>query len=296
MTLFVRKLKVQPALVLNFFRKVKSLFVTSIALFFGAIGTYFVAQYLGLVGISNTQSEIKLVVASSSINPGELIQSTQVRLVSWPTLAVPKSSFTDLSLVTGRIAKQTIHVGEVLLEPKLASIDAKGGLSSTIETGKRAISVRVNDVVGVAGFALPGSYVDVLVSAKDAASAAFSTTVLNRVKVLAVAQETQTDQMKPKVVNAVTLELTPPEAEKLDLARSIGTLSLVLRNENDTTDVNSAGTRLNDILRSGKPAPAPAAAKVNTGPPAAPRPARPPSNEIDTVTSIRGIAKREEQP
>jgi pilus assembly protein CpaB len=146
----------------------------------------------------------------------------------------------------------------------------------------------VNDVVGVAGFALPGSFVDVLVSAKDASDVPFSTTVLTRVKVLAVAQETQADQMKPKVVNAVTLELTPPEAEKLDLARSIGALSLVLRNENDAADVESAVTRLNDILRASQPAPAAAAPKT-----AAPRPVR---SESSTVTSIRGISKRQEQP
>lgn len=274
----------------------RSLFIAAIALFLGAIGTYLVAQYLGLVGKSKSQTELQLIVAATTINAGQVIESGQIKLVQWPESAVPESSFVKSSSVAGRIAKQTIYPGELVLEPKLASIDAKGGLAATIETGKRAISVRVNDVVGVAGFALPGSFVDVLVSAKDAANVSFSTTVLTRVKVLAVAQETESDQMKPKVVNAVTLELTPPEAEKLDLARSIGTLSLVLRNENDTTDVNSAGTRLNDILRSGKPAPSPAAAKVNTGPPAAPRPARPPSNELDTVTSIRGIAKREEQP
>ncbi len=251
---------------------------------------------MGLLGSTASSVDIKLVVASSVINSGQLIEAAQIKEVSWPKTNVPELSFFKSSLVAGRIAKQTIYPGELILEPKLAGADSKGGLASAIETGKRAISVRVNDVVGVAGFALPGSFVDVLVSAKDAANASFSTTVLTRVKVLAVAQETETEQMKPKVVNAVTLELTPPEAEKLDLARSIGTLSLILRNENDTTDVNSAGTRLNDILRTGKPAPAPAASRVNSGPPAAPRPARPPSDETATVTSIRGIAKREEQP
>lgn len=261
----------------------KRLTLTAIALFLGALATFFVARALGLMGPTSSSSDVRLVVAASSISPGQAIESAQLKLVSWPQNSVPDQSFSKSSLVAGRIAKQTIYPGELLLEPKLAAIDAKGGLASTIESGKRAISVRVNDVVGVAGFALPGSYVDVLVSAKDSADVPFSTTVLTRVKVLAVAQETQADQMKPKVVNAVTLELTPSEAEKLDLARSIGALSLVLRNENDAADVNSAGTRLNDILRSSNHAPKRAAHK------SAP-------SETATVTSIRGISKRQEQP
>lgn len=263
----------------------KQLSITAIALILGALATFFVARALGLMGLNSTTTETSLVVATSVINPGQAIESTQLKLLPWPKSNVPEQSFTKASLVIGRIAKQTIYSGELLLEPKLAAVDAKGGLASTIETGKRAISVRVNDVVGVAGFALPGSYVDVLVSAKDAANVPFSTTVLTRVKVLAVAQETQSDQMKPKVVNAVTLELTPIEAEKLDLARSIGALSLVLRSENDVADVDSAGTRLDDILRSGNRPVVRAAGKPASAPVSS-----------SAVTSIRGITKRQEQP
>ncbi|PUE31384.1 Flp pilus assembly protein CpaB [Limnohabitans sp. Jir72] len=255
------------------------------ALLLGALATFFVARGLGLVGRAASASEVTLVVAASTIYSGQPIESAQLKLLAWPKEGVPEQSFTKSSLVAGRIAKQTIYPGELLLEPKLAGIDSRGGLAAAIESGKRAISVRVNDVVGVAGFALPGSYVDVLVSAKDAANMPFSTTVLNRIKVLAVAQETEADPAKAKVVNAVTLELTPVEAEKLDLARSIGALSLVLRSENDAVDVASSGTRLDDILRSGNRPSARVVGK-SVSAPAAP----------DTVTSIRGIAKRQEQP
>jgi pilus assembly protein CpaB len=119
-----------------------------------------------------------------------------------------------------------------------------------IPEGKRAITVKVDEVIAVAGFALPGSYVDILVSGKDADKQQFSRTVLSRVKVLAVAQETASEPDKPKVVKAVTLELTTREAEELDLARNIGVLSLVLRNELDTGKINSAGVRLPDIVTS----------------------------------------------
>ncbi len=283
----------------------KQLSLTAIALLLGALATFFAARSMGLLGPSVSSSEVMLVVAASPIAAGQVIESGQVKTMAWPRGKAPEQSFIKASAVVGRVAKHPIYPGELLLEPKLAAVDARGGLASTIESGKRAISVGVNEVVGVTGFALPGSYVDVLVSAKDAANAPFATTVLTRIKVLAVAQDTETDATKPKVVKAVTLELTPSEAEKLDLARSIGTLSLVLRNENDTAVAGSEGTRLRDILRSAPPepvrvapapAPATAATQARAKPPAAPRPARSPSDETDTVTSIRGIAKREEQP
>ena len=265
------------------------------ALLLAALVTYVVARALGLVGGGVTAVNRSLVVATSTIAAGQPIEQAHLQLVPWPTEQVPEGAFDKLADLSGRVVRQTVYSGELLLEPKLAPVDARGGLSSTIESGKRAISVRVNDVVGVAGFALPGSYVDVLVSAKDDAHQPFSTTVLTRVKVLAAAQETESDQggakPKPKVVNAVTLELTPLEAEKLDLARSIGVLSLVLRNDSDTVDVDSAGTRLNNILRGGSDV---AVRPAATG--AAPARPRPVARESVPVTSIRGITRREELP
>jgi pilus assembly protein CpaB len=122
-----------------------------------------------------------------------------------------------------------------------------------IAEGKRAMTVRVNDVVGVAGFALPGNYVDVMVNAqqdKDRGEEGkqISKTVLERVLVLAVAQEAGRDDTKPKVVSAVTLELSPEDSEKLDLARSVGTLSLVLRNQVDQKSVATAGVTKNELF------------------------------------------------
>lgn len=175
-----------------------------------------------------------------------------------------------------------------------------------IAAGKRAISVRVNDVVGVAGFALPGNYVDVLVSAKDSSGHPFSKIVLNRVKVLAVAQDTTADPTKPKVVNAVTLELTPQESEQLDLARSIGSLSLVLRNELDTTSSSSVGARLVDLTQQAAPIEAEAPAtqptlgtladtqRITPKKPSAPKlKSSSASIKRDTVEEIRGIKESE---
>ena len=122
-----------------------------------------------------------------------------------------------------------------------------------IAEGKRAMTVRVNDVVGVAGFALPGNYVDVMVNTQQdrggrADVKPVTKTVLEHVLVLAVAQEASRDDTKPKVVNAVTLEVTLEDAEKLDLARNIGTLTLVLRNQVDQAQVQTAGITKNQLF------------------------------------------------
>jgi pilus assembly protein CpaB len=123
-----------------------------------------------------------------------------------------------------------------------------------VAEGKRAMTVRVNDVVGVAGFALPGNYVDILVNTQrqprrqHGARAGDFKIVLERILVLAIAQESNRDDTKPKVVNAVTLELTPEQVEKLDLARSVGTLSLVLRNQIDPNSANTEGATKSSLL------------------------------------------------
>ena len=188
------------------------------------------------------------VVAVVEIPPGVPITESQVRILQWPKKLLPVGSFEKKELVVGRVARQLLAVNEPVVDIRLASRNAKGGLSSLIAAGKRAISVRVDEVIGVAGFALPGSFVDVMVSTRDASSTPFSKIVLSRVKVVATEQSTASDPTQPKVVRAVTLELTPGDAEILDLARSIGSLSLVLRNEADSGQTASTGARLNDIM------------------------------------------------
>jgi len=152
------------------------------------------------------------------------------------------------------VVKTSLLRGEPVLESKLAPLGATGGLSAVIKEGNRAMTVRVNDVVGVAGFALPGNYVDIVVNTEDESVKAdnvnksISKIVLERILVLAVAQEQNRDDTKPRVVNAVTLEVTPEQAEKLDLARSVGSLSLVLRNQVDASVVTTTGSTKKNLL------------------------------------------------
>jgi pilus assembly protein CpaB len=197
----------------------------------------------------------KVAVAIVDIGLGSRISPEMVRMVDWPASAMPPGAITDAKLVETRVTRTSIQHGEPVMEGKLAPPGTQGGLSAVVADGKRAMTVRVNDVVGVAGFALPGNFVDILVNTQEENAkramnrdASISKIVLERIMVLAVAQESSRDETKPKVVNAVTLELTPDQAERLDLARSVGTLSLVLRNQIDPSPVNTEGATKTSLL------------------------------------------------
>ena len=218
-----------------------------------AIGAVVVAaQWINSQASGNTN---KVAVAQSDISLGGRVTPELVSMVDWPASAVPPGAFTDPKLLETRVARASNLRGEPIMESKLAPPGTKGGLSAVVADGKRAMTVRVNDVVGVAGFALPGNFVDILVNTQEEGTKgngnkenAISKIVLERILVLAIAQESSRDETKPKVVNAVTLELTPIQAEKLDLARSVGTLSLVLRNQIETTPVNTEGATKASLL------------------------------------------------
>ena len=208
----------------------------------------------------SSNSVKQVVVAANDLNLGQPLNGSQLRLVNWPTGSVPPGAFEDLKLLEGRVVRTSLQRGEPVLDTKLAPVGTKGGLSAVINDGKRAITVRVNDVVGVAGFALPGNFVDVIVNtneeAKTAQNGSISKIVLEKILVLAVAQQVSRDDTQPKVVNAVTLEVTPDQAEKLDVARSVGTLSLVLRNQMDVADINTGGATKGTLLGKVPEAPA----------------------------------------
>ncbi|MBB3117009.1 Flp pilus assembly protein CpaB [Pseudoduganella violacea] len=187
----------------------------------------------------NSGAAARIVVAGIDVNLGQRLAPDMLKLADWPAASLPQGALRDPLQLNGRVLKSSVLRGEPLTAAKLAPAGTLGGLSALIAEGKRAITVRVNDVVGVAGFALPGNFVDILVNmqaesgARGAQEAAISKIVLERILVLAVAQEVSRDDTKPRVVNAVTLEVTPVQAEKLDLARSVGSLSLALRNQVD---------------------------------------------------------------
>ncbi|HEX8477071.1 MAG TPA: Flp pilus assembly protein CpaB [Telluria sp.] len=240
---------------------------------------------------SNTAGRI--VVASTDINLGQRLTPEMLKMAEWPTANVPKNAFIDAAKLNGRVLRSSMLAGEALSEAKLAPAGTMGGLSALITEGKRAITVRVNDVVGVAGFALPGNFVDIIVSTqKDLVGEgspreqSISKIVLERILVLAVAQEVNRDETKPRVVNAVTLEVTPAQAETLDLARSVGTLSLALRNQVDPNSAETAGATKLTLLPAA-PVPVPKAAPAPPPRPVVHKVAAAPARTC--VTVINGL-------
>ncbi len=228
----------------------------------------------------STRQTFKVVVAAANVVAGSRLTPELMRSVDWPAENSLAGSFSDAQPLVNRIAVVTLGAGEPILEQKLAPVGSKAGLSALIAPGMRAVAVRVNDVAGVAGFALPGNHVDVMVNIQDDQGKMVSKIVLQRILVLAVAQDAAVkDDVKAKVVNTVTLEVTPQQAEALDLARSVGSLSLILRNQVDEKAAITAGVRKADLL--GAP----------EAPPSQPRrPAAPPRHSQNSVEIIRGAS------
>jgi pilus assembly protein CpaB len=273
-------------------RNSRAFLIIGVALFLALAAVLAAAKWMSEQGPAGT----RVVVAAVDIVQGTRVPAASLELVEWPSGTLPPGAITDLKQLNNRVARADIGRGEPVLESKLAPAGTLGGLSAVVAAGKRAMTVRVNDVVGVAGFALPGNYVDILVNLQAGASdngvreQSISKIVLERILVLAVAQESSRDDTKPRVVNAVTLELAPEQVEKLDLARSIGSLSLVLRNQVDPQPAHTAGATRESVL--GLPAlvaeKAPTAKPADLAPAAAPavhvKPAR-----TDGVLVIRGL-------
>lgn len=268
------------------------------------LGLAVTALAVGWVSQRGSIASNKVVVATMDVELGSRLNPQMLTIVDWPSGSVPQGAFSDVKALPDRVVKTSIQRGEAILDRKLAPVGTQGGLSAVITEGKRAMTVRVNDVVGVAGFALPGNYVDVMVNTQQDKEGGkggeekqqISKTVLSHVLVLAVAQEAGRDDTKPKVVNAVTLELTLEDAEKLDLARSVGTLSLVLRNQIDKGTTPTVGVRKADLLGLKESAPPPVVAGVK--PASKPAPRRAPEAvprvervEKDKVEIIRGLQR-----
>lgn len=176
-----------------------------------------------------------VVVAAVEIPFGQMVEPQHVKLVSMPRGTAPSDSFDAVDKATGRIATFTLLQGDILRAARLAEHLGGSTLASLIEPNKRAISVRVDDVVGVGGFLLPGNRVDVLATKRSngGGNEAKSETILHDLRVLAVDQTASTDKTQPVVVRAVTLEMTPEEAEVLVKAQDEGRLQLALRNPLD---------------------------------------------------------------
>ena len=195
----------------------------------------------------------KIVVASQDIAAGESLTHDNLKFSEWTGTNIPSGAMLEIGPLFSRSAKSNITNGDVIRESDLVQIISDKSLAASIAPGMRAFSIRVNEEAGVAVFALPGNYVDILLNTKNDSGKPISRIVLERILVLAIAQERiSPNKSDPKVVNVITLELSPQQVEQVDLARSMGTVSLVLRNQNDKK-LLEAQQQKNDSSVAGKP-------------------------------------------
>lgn len=256
---------------MNFITENKIVFALLGSAVLGVIAVILAAMWLRSYEASDLT---KIAVASKSLETGKKIEGGDLKLVDWPKANLPVGSINDPGSVSGRVVRTPIAQNEVVLERSLISSGSNGSLSGQIASGMRAFTMNVNEIAGVAGFALPGNYVDVLINSKDNTNDHISKILLEKVLILAIAQETSTDSNKPKIVNAITLEVTPIDAEKLDLARSVGSLSLVLRNPSDNISLVSNGVRKDDLMLQ-----KPSSIQIKAG------------NKSPSIEVIRGISR-----
>jgi pilus assembly protein CpaB len=210
-----------------------------------AYGTY---DYLQNVPVKTVTVPTKrVIVANADLSLGSELGRDDLKSVEWPASAVPEGAFEDPAALIGRGLIDSVVRHEPILPGKLASKEAGSGLPPIIPKGKRAMSVRVNEVIGVAGYVLPGTRVDIVATQSPTAKAEDMTSkvVLSNVEVLTAGTRLEHDSKdgKPISVTVVTLVVTPDEAERLTLASTEGKIQLALRNPLDVDSPATAGVK-----------------------------------------------------
>src|SRR5512143_1234231 len=235
--------------------------VVGIALLLAVLAS--LGAYKFLSGQSRVAEQARLqtvgiVVAQLDIPLGSTINANQVAVSAWPKDNYPKDALTDTKIAVGRVALRDFFRGEPVVESKLVPLGKSTGLLSLkVPAGLRAFSVKVNEVVGVGGFIVPESRVDVVVTTapSKAQQDKVSKIVLEDIRVLAAGQVIEQKENKPVTVNTVTLALLPDEAEKLALASNDGIIQLVMRNFTDNVLVTTSGVDKGRLLSSYRNAP-----------------------------------------
>ena len=248
-----------------------------VAVFFGLIAAYGIYNFLSYKQKETDSlraSNQEIVVAAQDIPPGttineEVIKKGMIKTTPWPKNSIPVGAFSSPQQVVGKINRVKILANEPILESRLAGEGA--GLTVRLEAGKRALAVRVDEIIGVSGFIVPDDRVDVILTTTPLGAnqdAKISKIVLQNKRVLSVAQSTEQKDGKPQLARSITLEVTPDEAEKLSLASQEGQIVLALRGLGDDSETRTIGSNKRDLLSlaassqktaaGGKPTPPPA--------------------------------------
>ena len=227
-------------------RRLTSAFI--IALVVSGIFTYWLSQRFTKTHAAPPAPKSQYVAAAANMEAGQAIKAENLRMVDWPANVPLPGAFTAAQPVVGRVVLYPLAAGEPILERQLANPGSGVGLTVKIPDGMRAISLRTDEIVGVAGFLLPGTHVDVLVTLKPPTGDSITTTVLQNVEILTAGQKTEPDpEGKPATATVVTLLVKPEDAEKVDLASTQGIIHFVLRNGVDQADFKGAPAQLSDL-------------------------------------------------
>jgi pilus assembly protein CpaB len=212
------------------------LMIGGLALAVGLLVSFTVYNKLRNIGSNGNAAVVPVVVAADDVQVGAKLDTHDVRIINLPATAVPPGAYTKATQVLGRGAVLPLSQGEFILPSKLAALNAGAGLPSLIPQGMRAVSVRVNDVVSVAGFVQPGTRVDVLATGNEEnGNDRQTTTVLENVAVIAVGKSLdRSASAEGQAAPVITLLVSPDDAQKLALVSQEGRIQLSLRNPLDT--------------------------------------------------------------
>ncbi len=230
-------------------KKYGTVIALGLAILFGVLAVILVNKWLSAqspatvtVDRGDSMPVAEVVVAATDLSIGSRLTKENLTLTKWPRASVPWGSFSTIEEVDGRVNISKLVAGNPVLASELAAPGSGAGLVAAIKPGMRAMAIQVNEVTGVGGFILPNTFVDVI-SIEGKGQQKKAKQLLEKVEVLAIAQETFIEDGKPKVVRTVTLELTPEDAQKLALQTNEGAIQLVLRNTLDEKEVKKPVVR-----------------------------------------------------
>ena len=241
--------------------RLSTMIMIAVAVVFGLLAVFVAQAWL------NSQAEMRarnldaqkkplatqtIVVAAKPLRFGAELSGMSLREIPWTQDAVPPGAFSKISDLTStrRVVLTAIEANEPILSSKITGSGQRATLSAVLADGMKAVTIRVNDVEGVAGFLLPGDHVDVVLTRQQDKTVAAADIVLQNVRVLAVDQIADERAEKPSVAKAVTLEVEVTAAQKLALAATVGTLSLALRKAGEATALNTRRITLSDLPKS----------------------------------------------
>lgn len=277
-------------------RSTRTLIVLALSLIVAGGASFLVYRQVQAIPVREIEvRSYSVAVAARALPLGTLLTASDVKLIAWPQSSPVAGGFSKVEDVVNRGLLASVVENEPFTPNKVAVAEAGAGLPPTIPPGMRAVSVKVDEVIGVAGFTVPGARVDIVVTVNQREQD-IARVVVTNVQVLTAGTKYDQDQArdgKPVPASVVTLLVTPEDAERISLASSIGRINLALRNPLDVAPTETKGIRVASLMGAADPPPpavvAPVRRSVMAARPVAPPP--PPAPEIYTVETIRA-AKR----